>query len=280
MSHLEVANERMEGPVPLTSAGTASELFPPVCLKSHWDPTLINRWTLPDQKVDLPMDFRPYVKICKDYVTSAPAIEAPMPPSNMVFPTGGEFYPPGRYSAAIDVESKLFYLDRTLDRWCQKKEYVPPRNSDMYVPNVMVTRSQRPTSDFVQELAMPQAVLREGAYNCRTENDIRLWERSPRLFSNPTKQDRWGSRTYSDLPGGKLIFPHGGAPVPPPTAQAVAGSQLVGSMEQFGPIHIPGGYVPTPPPEGSVKPLGDARPDRSHPNRVAGISTAGGYAPV
>ena len=49
---------------------------------------------------------------------------------------------------------------------------------------------------------MPQAVLRESAYNCRTENDQRLWERSPRLFSNPTKQDRYGAQKYYALPGG------------------------------------------------------------------------------
>ena len=279
MSKTQVASKRLEGSVPLQPAGTMDELFPPMCLRSHWDPGMILRWTLPDQKVDLPLDFRPYVKICKDYVTSAPAVEAPMPPANMVFPTGGEVYPPGRYSANIDKESVLRYLDRSLDRWCQTKEYVPSRRSDMYVPNVLVPKSQTPTSDFVQELAMPQAVLREGPYNCRTANDIRLWERSPRLFSNPTKQDRWGSRTYSALPGGKLGITHGGAPVPPPTAQAIAGSQLVGSMKQFGPIQIPGGYVP-PPLEGSIKPLRDTRPDRDRPIRIAGITTAGGYAPV
>lgn len=272
--HPAYSAEEEPAPVPLTPAGTMDELYPPMCIRSHWDAGMILRWTLPDQHVGLPMDFRPYTKVCKNYVTSAPAVEAPLPPKNMVFPMGGEFYPPGRYSENIDKESVLRYLDRSLDRWCQTKEYVPPRNSDMYVPNVMVTRTNKPTSDFVQELAMPQAVLREGPYNCRTENDIKLWERSPRLFSNPTKQDRWGSRTYSDLPGGKLIFPHGGAPVPPPTHQAEVGSLLVGNMKQFGPIHIPGGYV-KPDTVGSIK------PSRAKPiSRVAGISTTSMNAPV
>jgi hypothetical protein len=152
----------------------------------------------------------------------------------MVFPMGGEFYPPGRYSANINNESKLHYLDRTLDRWCQTHEYIPSRNSDMYVPNVMVTRTAKPTSDFVQELAMPQAVLRETAYNCRTENDQANWNRSPRLFSNPTKQDRYGAQTFSALPGGVLTFPHGGVEKVPLTNQAIAGGQLVGSMKKFG----------------------------------------------
>ena len=87
-------------------------LFPPVCLKSHWDPTEMLRHILPQQKVDLPQDFRPLVKVCKQYVSSAHPVAAPMPPKNMVFPMGGEFYPPGRYAEAIDKESVLRTLDR------------------------------------------------------------------------------------------------------------------------------------------------------------------------
>jgi len=236
MSQLQSGHFDAEKPqnFPFEPAGTMNGLFPPVCLRSHWDPTAMLKLILPSQHVELPMDFRPYVKVCKDYVTSGPAVPAPLPPKDMVFPSGGEFYPPGRYSANINNESKLFYLDRTLDRWCQSKEYIPPRNSDMYVPNVMVTRSQQPTSDFVQELAMPQSVLRETAYNCRTENDQANWNRSPRLFSNPTKQDRYGAQTFSALPGGVLTFPHGGVEKVPLTNQAIAGGQLVGSMKKFG----------------------------------------------
>ncbi len=260
------------------------------------------RLILPDQHVGLPMDFRPYVKVCKDYVTSAPAVVAPMPPKGMVFPSGGEFYPPGRYSANINNESKLHYLDRTLDRWCQTKEFIPKLSSDMYVPNVMVTRTNVPTSAFVQELAMPQAVLRETGFNCRTENDQANWNRSPRLFSNPTKQDRYGAQTYSALPGGKLIFPHGNAVPVPLTAQAQAGAEIVGSMREFGadgrgcavdacgnpvtvdasgnpmaggigPIDIPGGGQPI-----RVKPIKASRPDKNVP--IRGISTAAGWAPA
>ena len=285
---------------PFEQAGTMQELYPPVCLRSHWDPTAMLRLILPSQHVDLPMDFRPYVKVCKDYVTSAPAVPAPMPPKDMVFPKGGEFYPPGRYSAAINDESKLFYLDRTLDRWCQTKEFVPKRSSTMYVPNTTVIRSKHPSAEFVQELAMPQAVLRESAYTCRTENDLANWNRSPRLFSNPTKQDRYGAQTFSALPGGVLKFPHGSVERVPLTEQALAGSQLVGSMKQFGAngagapnqlqidasgnpvlidssgnriglgaIGLPGG--PAPPGPGRIRPVVDVRPDKMRPNRVAGV---------
>jgi len=298
---------------PFQPAGTMSELYPPVCLRSHWDPTAMLKLILPSQHVELPMDFRPYVKVCKDYVTSGPAVPAPLPPKNMVFPKGGEFYPPGRYSAAINNESKLFYLDRTLDRWCQTKEYIPRRSSDMYVPNSTVVRSKNPTSDFVQELAMPQAVLREDAYTCRTENDLANWNRSPRLFSNPTKQDRYGAQTFSSLPGGKLSFPHGGVEKVPLTDQAYAGGLVVGSMKKFGgvgkglpprrykdasgnyvdpsgnmvdqdgnrmcvgAIEMPGG--PAPPGPGHIRPRVDVRPDCTYPIRVAGV-TEGSYAPA
>jgi hypothetical protein len=308
MSKVQPSHSADEHPsqFPFEPAGTAKGLFPPVCLRSHWDPTqMLTRYILPNQHVGLPMDFRPYVKVCKDYVTSAPAVEAPLPPSNMVFPMGGEFYPPGRYSENINDESKLHYLDRTLNKWCQTKEFVPSVRSDMYVPNVMVVRSQKPSSDFVQELAMPQAVLREDGYTCRTENDIAYWNRSPRLFSNPTKQDRYGAQTFSSLPGGVLEFPHGGVEKVPLTSQARAGAKIVGSMRQFGadgqgcavdacgnvisvdpsgnhvglgPIDMPGGPMPAKPRH--IRPIQDYRPDRNAPIRISGITTASGYAPA
>ena len=83
-------------------------LFPPVCLQTHWDPTKMLRHILPQQKVDLPQDFRPWVKVCKNYVTSGPLIAAPMPPKNMVFPMGGEFYPPGRIINMINYIFTFF----------------------------------------------------------------------------------------------------------------------------------------------------------------------------
>lgn len=259
-------------PFPYKAAGTEAELYPPVCLRSHWDPTAMLRLILPDQQVQLPLDFRPYTKVCKDYVTSGPAVMAPMPPKGMVFPSGGEFYPPGRYAAAINDESTLRYLDRRLDRWCQKQEYVPPTNSDMYVANATVTRTAKPDSAFVSELAMPQAVLRESDYYCRKQNDVVNWDRSPRLFSNPTKQDKWGAQRYSALRGGSLIFPHGDSQPVPPTAQAIAGASMAS-------VPMPGGRQ-MPPEAGQIHPLQAQRPDTRYPTRIAGISTAERYAPV
>jgi hypothetical protein len=191
-------------------------LFPPVCLKTHWDPTEMIRRILPQQKVPLPQDFRPLVKVCKNYVTSAPAEEAPMPPDNMVFPKGGSFYPPGRYSANIDVETELKSIHRPLDRWCSTSQYIPSAQSNMYQAGSTVPDRKAISSAFVAELAMPQALLRDSTYSCRTENDTLYFQRSNRLFNNTTKQDRVGADRYYALPGADHgqgdPMPHGGVP--------------------------------------------------------------------
>jgi hypothetical protein len=201
-------------------------LFSPVCLKSHWDATQMLRHILPQRQVALPMDFRPYVKVCKKYVTSAPPTIAPMPPSDMVFPSGGTFYPPGRYSANIDSESVLQTLHMPLDKWCHTSKWVPSPNSNMYqagstLPSKHVSSN---ADSFVSELAMPQALLRTDMHTCRTDNDTKYFERSGRLFNNPTKQDRYGSQKFYALDGGLSIgqpMPHGGVNQVPPTAEAI-----------------------------------------------------------
>ena len=272
MSVTQTAIRQDAEPYPFIAAGTAAELYPPMCLRTHWDPTMILRHTLPDQgkgqSLPLPMDFRPYVKVCMNYVTSAPAEQAPLPPRDVVFPMGGEFYPPGRYANAIDNESKLHYLDRRLDRWCQTQEWVPGLRSDMYVPGATVPRTNTPNSAFVQELAMPQAVLREEAYACRSADDKTNWSKSPRLFNNPTKQDRYGAQKYYALPGGKLPISHGEAQPVPLTAQA-----------QTAAIDIsrPGG-------NGVSKAFGGIRPVYERPPggpaRYVGLGAAGNQAPA
>ena len=199
------------------------DLFTPVCLRTHWDPTEMLRHILPQQHVGLPQDFRPLVKVCKNYVTSGPAIPAPMPPNNMVFPPGGEFYPPGRYAENIDKESVLRTLDHPLDKWCPTTQYIPTQTSNMYVAGSTVP-NRKPTSDaFVNELSMPQALLRTDIYTCRSVNDAKYFDRSARLFNNPTKQDRYGAGTFYALPGTTQgePMPHGGVNNVPPTRQAI-----------------------------------------------------------
>jgi len=254
-------------------------LFTPVCLRTHWDPTQMLKHIIPQQKVGLPEDFRPWVKVCKNYVTSGPAIAAPMPPKDMVFPPGGEFYPPGRYAANIDQESVLRTLDHPLDKWCPTTKYIPSQDSNLFVGGSTVP-DRRPTSDaFVAELAMPQALLRTDVYTCRSENDTKYFDRSPRLFNNPTKQDRYGAAKFYDLPNANFgrgePMPHGGVNEVPPTRQAKISAW---------PIEQPGGALPAykqgQPLQRKLIPQVAALKPQTSGTSFVGIATAGSAAPV
>lgn len=181
----------MVSPVPIEPAPT-KPLFPPVCLKYHWDPTMILSRTLPQgPSVSLPLDPRPWTKVCLSYVNSGDSQEqAPMPPPSMVFPSGGEFYPPNRYSQAIGNESLLRRLDRPLGT-CDAVQWEPNAQGDMYVSGILVPDRRVPTSAMVQEMAMPRVLIRPGAYPCREEADVANLERSQILFNNATKQQRY-----------------------------------------------------------------------------------------
>lgn len=173
-------------------SSTTKPFFPAVCLKSHWDPTAMLRRIVPQgPSQPLPTDFRPWVKVCMNYTTSGPAEVAPMPPTGMVFGPGGEFYPPGRYAAAIADESLLRRLDRPLGT-CEEKQFEPNPNGDMFNSRILVPEGTRTTSKMVSELAMPQALLQTpGGYTCRARDDRRNMSRAPQLFNNATKQQRY-----------------------------------------------------------------------------------------
>lgn len=178
-------------PIPIEPSST-KPMFPPVCLRYHWDPTMILARTLPQgPSVPLALDPRPWTKVCLDYVNSGDAAErAPDPPASMVFPMGGEFYPANRYSQAINAESLLRRLDRPLGT-CDVDQWEPHKRGDMYVPNVMVPDRKTPMSGMVSEMAMPRVLLRSGPYPCREEADEVNFDRSRSLFNNATKQQRY-----------------------------------------------------------------------------------------
>lgn len=171
---------------------TLSPFYPPVCLKYHWDPTAILRRTLPQgPSQDLALDPRPWTKVCLEYVNSGRASEqAPTPPPGMVFPPGGEFYPPTRYSSSIDSESLLRRLDRPLGT-CDKDQYEPKQYGDMYMANSTVVKTRQPSTEMMSELAMPKVLIRGGPYDCRQEGEAVAWSRSQSLFNNATKQQRY-----------------------------------------------------------------------------------------
>lgn len=173
--------------LPLASAGNAQSLFPPVCLKTHWDPTMILRHSLPTQHVDLPMDPRPWTRICMEYTTAGDNEPAPSISTSVDLPSGGQFYPPTRYLQAIDQESQLRRLDRPLGL-SEKAQYVPSAHGSLYSMRPIVKQLD---SRFVSELAVPQALLRDGPYPCREEADQRNVARSTMLFNNATKQDKY-----------------------------------------------------------------------------------------
>ena len=290
MSHVEPPSPFVSG---FPFENVEGNLFTPVCLRTHWDPTEMLRHIIPQQKVGLPEDFRPWVKVCKNYVTSAPAIPAPMPPKDMVFPMGGEFYPPGRYAAAIDQESILRTLDHPLDKWCPTTKYIPRQTSNMYVAGSTLPDRKAMSDAFVSELSMPQALLRTDIYTCRSENDTKYFDRSPRLFNNPTKQDRYGADKFYALPGGSgrgEPMPHGGVNEVQPTQQAIRGSwpieQPGGALKQgdmqsnstrpiggFGSTRAPGTQTP------NQQNLGPKPPGTGYTSFV-GTTTSGLAAPV
>jgi hypothetical protein len=177
---------------PIQNEGPAAQDFtPPLKICSHWDPTMVLRHVLPNQQVALPLSFRPYTKVCLEYVTSAEPEAAPAPPNNMVFPSGGEFYPPNRYAQTIDQESLLRRQDRPLGT-CEADQYLPNPSGDMFNNRMLIPERRDPlNAQFISELSMPRVLLNVGPYHCRAEADDRNVSRSQLLFNNATKQQRY-----------------------------------------------------------------------------------------
>ena len=171
---------------------STTPLFPPVCLKYHWDPSMVFQRIVP-QGAPIPMalDPRPWTKVCLNYVNTGDSAErAPAPPSDMVFPSGGEFYPPNRYMEGIQNESLLRRLDRPLGT-CDTNQFEPNPRGDMYVDGLLVPNRKQKVSQMVSEMSMPRALLRAGPYPCRDEAEHVDMGRSRDLFNNATKQQRY-----------------------------------------------------------------------------------------
>jgi hypothetical protein len=111
----------------------------------------------------------------------------------MVFPSGGEFYPPNRYAAAIDDESALRRIDRPLGVRDSSK-YAPPIDSDMYTYKKITVPRPGPDAMMISELEMPRALIRDsaGGYHCRQAADaVALAATAGTMFGHATKQAKY-----------------------------------------------------------------------------------------
>jgi len=180
-----------EGKFPLENQGPA-DFFPPVCNQFHFDPTQVIRHTLPEQKyeIPLPLDPRPWTKVCLDYVNSSTNEPAPMIDPTIAFPAGGFFQDPNRYSASIDDESSLRRLDQRL-RKCDNFQFEPNTNGDMFNSRLLVPTSSNTTYSNIPDIAMPKVLMSVGPYKCRAEADAVNVAVNERPFFNATKQNRY-----------------------------------------------------------------------------------------
>lgn len=180
------------GPSQFASEGP-KPFFPPVCLKTHWDPTAIIQRTLPTEYIAQALDPRPWAKICLEYVTSGENGPAPNVPSDVVLPSsGGDGVraPANRYLQAVDNESLLRRMDRPLGT-CDADQYEPNQQGDMYNSRVMAPRIRNVNPRVLAEASFPKVLINMGEYDCRQRNDELNIELSARLFNNATKQDKY-----------------------------------------------------------------------------------------
>jgi hypothetical protein len=175
------------------------EAFPDICIKSHWDPTLIaNRYLLPPSQTSLlPTDFRPFTRICQSYYTTDRG-------TNL---TGATTTPPllggraGRdmdrasFVNAIDNESDLRGLPRQIAGKCDSGYYLPGSPSAMVAlmegalpeSKVMTWEEQK----ILAEVNRPKAIINKEIDVCRDMEDKRNGDVSTRKFNNPTQFDRY-----------------------------------------------------------------------------------------
>jgi hypothetical protein len=185
---------------------TTAEAFPPACLRTHWDPTMVVKHVLPDFYAAQPLDPRPATKVCFAYHhTSAgdaplPAQPPPSVPSTPPQFLGGlhrpepphltgKVWPPGGAAELgfpyrgfkPDVETDVLRIDEPLTK-CAEKRYIPPNG----------TPAARDFTNVVEGSTQPSPpeVLGGPHAGCREADEAEAWARSDRLFFNPTKYDR------------------------------------------------------------------------------------------
>ena len=187
---------------------STQEAFPPICLRTHWDPTMVVKYVLPqaDLKVSLPVDPIESYYICTTYYNTTPSGNqgAPVPDDKpLPIPTalkggqhrpsqdGAPFFPVGGAASLgfpysgfkSDAESDLLRIDEPLTK-CAGNRYLPPRG----LPAPSMSTNVLPGSD--NSSLSPALTEVTKTTGCREADDNAAWNRSSRLFFNPTKYDR------------------------------------------------------------------------------------------
>ena len=176
---------------------TFNTMFPPVCIKTHWDSEALSKHILPkDLKVPLPVDPRPLVRVCSMY--SSPAKDDPegkqvrssLELAGQPGGSAGIRSPFELYVKNINVESDI-YLNHPQDK-CDETKWVASMESDLF------TNTHAPPTNVgrtFSELSRPLATIVPSVYKCRAEADDLAWSRSSRLFNNVTREDRMSGGT-------------------------------------------------------------------------------------
>jgi hypothetical protein len=195
------------------------------CARAHWDPTMIFRYSVPGgmgtNSLALPMDPRPWAKICLQYRNSGPAEPAPPVPENLVIPGAGQFYPPGRYSSNINNESRLERLDRPLNQDLLPSgvspacpgfpQYVMPATSDALQQYSLLPPQMQPRSAMARGLAEPKVLERTGQYKCSEEAMVCDLKATPRFFNNFTRLSKYNQR---DQTCGNMLWQYNNGAAP------------------------------------------------------------------
>jgi hypothetical protein len=189
---------------------TTAEAFPPICLRSHWNPTMVTNHILPSMPLhnSLALDPRPSTKICTTYFNSSagdaplsnPSQDTPLeiptslrggpqrkePLPSAVMPPGGAAsrgFPYGNFDPEEESELSLLYYPLTK---CSEGRYIPVK----YAP---ATNELQGVRQKFTDKALDVASLA----GCRGADDDAAWQRSSRMFMNPTRYDR-----TTDVPTG------------------------------------------------------------------------------
>ena len=205
-----------------TGPQTLAEAYPPICLRTHWDPTMLVRHVLPERLDPYPqqLDPRQAVKVSTAYYDQSPAPSSgsalitpensrvTIPPALLMSErqvygpyNGVPYLPPGGaysknvpfpvYQQSVDDESRLQLLNLPLAR-CPAGKYLPTAE------DIAKTKNQRFLSCsgvqgtgglYNPEHENPVQPPRQSA-GCREVDDAEAWQRSSRIFFNPTKYDR------------------------------------------------------------------------------------------